>query len=155
MPNPIVVLETTQGVIKMEIYEDLAPVTANNFLDLVERGFYNGLTFHRYVADFVIQGGCPLGTGTGGFKEPTTGRERNIPLEVTPALKHDAAGVVAMARSSDPDSASSQFYITLKDTDFLDMKYAVFGRVTEGLENVKRLRESDKMTKVYVEGKEG
>lgn len=154
MPNSTVVLETTQGVIKMEVFEDLAPVTAHNFLDLVGRGFYNGLTFHRYVADFVIQGGCPLGTGTGGFTDQATGRERNIPLEVSPSLKHDAAGVAAMARSSDPDSASSQFYFTLKATPHLDRNYAVFGRVTEGLDAVLNLRQGDKMTKVYVEGAE-
>jgi peptidyl-prolyl cis-trans isomerase B (cyclophilin B) len=155
MANRTVVLETTKGVIKMEVYEDQAPVTGHNFLDLVERGFYNGLTFHRYVEDFVIQGGCPLGTGTGGFKDPTTGKERTIPLEVTPALKHDAAGVAAMARSSDPDSASSQFYFTLKETPHLDRNYAVFGRVTEGVDTVLKLRQGDTMTKVYVEKAQG
>jgi peptidyl-prolyl cis-trans isomerase B (cyclophilin B) len=151
MANRTAVLDTTQGVIKIELYEDKAPISAHNFVDLVERGFYNGLTFHRYEPNFVIQGGCPLGTGTGDFKDPATGRKRTIPLEVSRELKHDAAGVVAMARSSDPDSASCQFYITLRDTPFLDNNYAVFGRVTEGLENVMKLRQGDKMTKVTLE----
>ncbi len=150
MANRNVTLETTQGTIKFELYEDLAPVTAQNFIDIASTGFYNGLTFHRYVANFVIQGGDPTGTGTGDYKDKT-GRKRTIPLEVTPKLKHDAAGVVAMARSSDPDSASCQFYITLAPTPHLDMGYAVFGRVTEGVENVLKLREGDKMTSVVVE----
>lgn len=151
MANRIVTIDTTQGVIKMEMYEDLAPVTAQNFIDLVERGFYNGLTFHRYEPGFVIQGGCPLGTGTGGYTDPETRKERRIPLEVTRELKHDDAGVVAMARSSDPNSASCQFYITLKATPFLDMNYAVFGRVTEGLDNAMKLRKGDKITSASVD----
>ena len=151
MANRTATLNTTQGVIKFELYEDLAPITANNFIDLAERKFYDGKTFHRYVPGFVIQGGCPIGNGTGDFKDPATGQKRTIPLEVTPMLKHDGAGVVAMARSQDPNSASCQFYITLAKTSNLDMGYAVFGRVTEGLENVMKLREGDKMTSVTVE----
>jgi cyclophilin family peptidyl-prolyl cis-trans isomerase len=144
MANRTAVLDTTQGVIKFELYEDLAPVTAQNFIGLAENHFYDGLKFHRYVSGFVIQGGDPHGNGMGGSG-------KTIPLEVTPQLKHDAAGVVAMARSADPDSASSQFYITLDATPNLNMNYAVFGRVTEGLENVMKLREGDKMNKVTVE----
>lgn len=136
-------MDTTKGPIKFEIFEDLAPETAANFISLVEKGFYNGLTFHRYVEGFVVQGGDPLGTGLGG--SPKT-----ISLEVTPQLKHDAAGVVAMARSSDPNSASSQFYFTLRATPHLDMGYAVFGKVTEGVENVLKLRESDVMNHVSI-----
>jgi cyclophilin family peptidyl-prolyl cis-trans isomerase len=149
MPNPTVVLETTKGTIKVEIYKEggKCSKTAENFLDLVGRGFYNGLSFHRYEPGFVIQGGCPQGTGQGGFKE--NGRERNIPLEVHPTLKHDSAGVIAMARADDPNSASSQFYFTLAAASFLDMKYAVFGKVTDGLNVVQNLRAGDKMTKVY------
>jgi len=139
MANRTAVLATTQGEIRFELYEDLAPVTAQNFIELTESGFYNGLSFHRYEPGFVIQGGDPLGNGMGGSK-------KTIPLEVTPALAHDAAGVVAMARSSDPNSASSQFYITLAAATFLDMKYAVFGRVTSGLENALKLRVGDKIT---------
>jgi peptidyl-prolyl cis-trans isomerase B (cyclophilin B) len=149
MTNPVVVLETTKGTIKIEVFVEgnKCQKTAENFIDLVSRGFYNGLTFHRYEPGFVIQGGCPEGTGHGGFKE--NGRERRIPLEVHPTLKHDAAGAVAMARSDNPDSASSQFYITLDKASFLDMKYAVFGKVIEGLDAAKGLRAGDKMTKVY------
>jgi peptidyl-prolyl cis-trans isomerase B (cyclophilin B) len=144
MANRTATLNTTQGVIKFELYEDLAPITAQNFIDLASKGFYNGLTFHRYVAGFVIQGGDPTGTGTGSS-------DKTIPLEVTPALKHDKAGMVAMARSSNPNSASCLFYITLAAATFLDMNYAVFGRVTEGLENALKLREGDRMTTVTVE----
>ena len=144
MANRTAVLNTTQGEIKFELSEDLAPITAQNFIELAENGFYNGLTFHRYEPGFVIQGGCPQGTGMGGSK-------RNIPLEVTPALKHSEAGVVAMARSSDPNSASSQFYITLAAASFLDMNYAVFGKVTSGLENALKLRKGDRMNTVTIE----
>jgi cyclophilin family peptidyl-prolyl cis-trans isomerase len=148
MPN-VVVLDTTKGTIKIEVHNEQAPKTADNFLDLVNRNFYNGLTFHRYEPGFVIQGGCPKGTGTGGFTDPATGKERRIPLEVKAELKHDKAGMVAMARSDNPDSASCQFYITLAPATFLDMKYAVFGKVIEGLDVVQQLRAGDKMTKVY------
>ena len=143
MANRTAVLNTTKGTIKFELYEDLVPVTAQNFIELAERGFYNGLKFHRYEPGFVIQGGDPQGNGTGGSG-------RTIPLEVTPNLKHDAAGVVAMARSQDRNSASCQFYITLAPAGFLDMNYAVFGRVTEGLENALALRAGDRMETVTI-----
>jgi cyclophilin family peptidyl-prolyl cis-trans isomerase len=134
----------------MDLFLDEAPITAGNFVDLIKRGFYNGLTFHRYEPKFVIQGGCPIGNGTGGFTDPHTGRERRISLEVSRHLKHDAAGVVAMARSQHPDSASCQFYITLAPTPFLDMNYAVFGKVTEGLDIVHQLRAGDTITSTSV-----
>ena len=143
--EPVVVLETSKGPIKIELYTVDAPITAGNFLDLVNRGFYNGLTFHRYVAGFVIQGGDPKGDGTGGFIDPATSRERRIPLEVKRNLKHDAAGMVAMARSNNPDSASSQFYITLGPQPNLDMQYAVFGKVIDGLPNAMQLRQGDRI----------
>jgi len=149
MPNPVVVLDTTKGTIKIELFSAEAPKTAQNFHDLVTRGFYNDKTFHRYEPGFVIQGGCPKGNGTGGFTDPATGKERRIQLEVTPSLKHDKAGMVAMARSNEPDSASCQFYITLDKASFLDQKYAVFGKVIEGLDVAQQLRAGDKMTKVY------
>lgn len=144
MANRTAALETTKGTIRVKLYEDLAPMTTKNFIDLVESGFYNGLTFHRYVQGFVVQGGDPIGDGTGGS-------EKSVLLEVTPQLKHDQAGVMAMARSSDPDSASCQFYFTLAPAKHLDMQYAVFGIVTEGLENVLALRQGDKMTSVKIE----
>lgn len=148
--DPIVVMDTNKGTIKIEIFKNEAPVTSGNFLDLVSRGFYNGLTFHRYEPGFCIQGGDPKGVGTGGYVDPATGRERTIPLEVKPTLKHSAAGIIAMARSNDPNSASSQFYFTLGPANFLDMQYAVFGKVIDGLNVVKELRKGDKMTKVAV-----
>lgn len=143
MANRTAVINTTKGLIKAEIFEDGAPVTAQNFIDLIQKGFYNGLTFHRYVPGFVVQGGDPSGNGTGGSG-------RTIPLEVSKQLKHDGPGVLSMARSSDPDSASSQFYITLAATPHLDGAYAVFGKVTEGLENALALRQGDKMTDVTI-----
>jgi len=148
MANRKAILDTNKGSITIELYEDKAPITAGNFIDLVERGFYNGLKFHRYEPGFVIQGGDPKGNGTGGFVDPQTGRERRIKLEVSPELKHGDAGGVAMARSQDPNSASSQFYITLGPAAFLDMNYAVFGRVIDGLDAAKQLRAGDQMRTV-------
>jgi len=145
MPNRKVKIVTNKGEITVELYEDKAPITAGNFLDLVNRGFYDGLSFHRYEPGFVIQGGDPKGNGSGGFIDPQTGRERTIKLEVSGDLKHGDAGALAMARTQVPDSASSQFYITLGRADFLDNQYAVFGRVVDGLDTVKSLRAGDKM----------
>jgi peptidyl-prolyl cis-trans isomerase B (cyclophilin B) len=147
MSDPVVVMETNKGTIKIQIFRGEAPITAGNFLDLVERGFYNGLTFHRFEEGFVIQGGDPKGDGTGGFTDPATNQKRQIPLEVKPNLKHDQAGMVAMARANDPNSASCQFYITLGPASFLDMKYAVFGKVIDGLPVVTQLRRGDKIVK--------
>ena len=138
------ILDTNKGTIRFELYENEAPITTANFIKLAKSGFYDGLTFHRVVPEFVVQGGCPQGTGTGSAKE-------TIPLETSPNLKHDAAGVVAMARSSDPNSASCQFYITLAAHPHLDGNYAVFGRVTEGMDAVKSIKVGDKMNKVTIE----
>jgi peptidyl-prolyl cis-trans isomerase B (cyclophilin B) len=148
MANRKAIIETNHGPITIELYEDKTPITAGNFIDLVERGFYDGLKFHRYEPNFVVQGGDPRGNGTGGFVDPQTKRERRIKLEVSPDLKHGDAGAVAMARSQDPNSASCQFYITLGPAAFLDMNYAVFGRVIDGMDAVKQLRAGDSMTKV-------
>lgn len=138
----IVHIQTNKGLVVAEIYEEKTPITAKNFLDLADRGFYDGLTFHRYVPGFVIQGGDPLGDGTGGS-------ETNIPLEIVDDLRHEK-GVLAMARSSDPNSASSQFYITLESAPHLDGSYAIFGRVLEGMEVVEQLREGDVMKTVTI-----
>lgn len=135
--------ETTKGTIIAELAETDAPGTTANFIELAQKGFYDGLTFHRHVPGFVVQGGDPSGDGTGGSG-------KHIKLEVTPNLKHDAPGVLAMARSQSPDSASSQFYFTLAAAPHLDMGYAVFGRVTQGVENVLALRVGDKMTSVTI-----
>ena len=152
MANRKAIIETNHGPITIELYEDKTPITAGNFIDLVERGFYDGLKFHRYEPNFVIQGGDPRGNGTGGFVDPQTKRERRIKLEVSPDLKHGDAGAVAMARSQDPNSASCQFYITLGPAAFLDMNYAVFGRVIDGMDAVKQIRAGDSMTKITLSG---
>jgi cyclophilin family peptidyl-prolyl cis-trans isomerase len=141
--NRTAVIETNKGTIKFTLNEDLAPITTANFIELAQRNFYDGLKFHRVEPNFVIQGGCPHGTGTGGSG-------KNIPLEVTPNLKHGDEGAVAMARSSAPNSASSQFYITLAPTPFLDGNYAVFGRVTEGMDVVRQIRVGDVMNSVRI-----
>lgn len=138
-----VTFQTNKGPIVAELYTEQAPGTTANFVGLAEKGFYDGLTFHRYVPGFVIQGGDPSGNGTGGSGT-------HIKLEVSPDLKHDGPGVLSMARSSDPDSASSQFYFTLAAAPHLDMNYAAFGRVTEGVENVLALRVGDRMESVTV-----
>lgn len=150
--DPIVVMETNKGTIKIQIFKNDAPITSNNFLDLVQRNFYNGLTFHRYEPGFVIQGGDPNGNGSGGFIDPQTHQERRIPLEKIPTLKHNSAGVIAMARTQDPNTASSQFYFTLAPASFLDDPpgYAVFGKVVDGMAVVQQLRKGDKMTKVSI-----
>jgi len=133
--NPIAVVETNMGTFKFELFPDKAPITVKNFIKLAEAGFYDGLTFHRVVPGFVIQGGDPKGDGTGGPGYTIKG-------EFNPELKHDAAGVVAMARrGNDPDSAGSQFYITLAPAPHLDGKYAIFGRVIEGLDVVLKIGE--------------
>ena len=140
--NKIATIETGKGTIKLELYEDKAPITAKNFIELAGSGFYDGLTFHRYEPGFVIQGGDPNGDGTGGSG-------KTIPLEINPALTH-VKGAVAMARANNPNSASSQFYITLEDAHFLDGNYAVFGKVIEGMDVAEQLRAGDKMNKVTI-----
>ena len=133
--NPVAVIETNVGTIRIELYADLAPITAGNFVKLVKQKFYDGLIFHRVIKGFMIQGGdpnCVSGQGACGAGGPGW----SIPLEIVDTLKHSEAGIVAMARSNDPDSAGSQFYITLAAQSFLDGKYAVFGKVVEGLDIV-------------------
>lgn len=125
--NPVAVMVTNMGTIKVELFLDKVPITAQNFIDLAEDGFYDGLIFHRIVAGFVVQGGDPEGTGMGG-------PGHTIVREIHPDLRHDKAGMLAMARSQDPDSAGSQFYFTLVPTPQLDDGYAVFGETIEGLE---------------------
>lgn len=137
------VIETNKGTIKFALYEKDATITTKNFVDLAERKFYDGLTFHRVVPGFVIQGGCPRGDGTGRSG-------KTLKLETSPKLKHDAAGVVAMARSQDPDSASCQFYITLAPAPHLDGGYAVFGRVVKGLDVVKKIQVGDAIKTVRI-----
>jgi len=136
--NPKVKIKTTQGTIVVELFSDV-PTTTQNFVDLVSKGFYDGLTFHRYVPGFVIQGGDPTGTGNGGS-------DKSIPLEIT-AHKH-VKGALGMARTNDPNSATSQFYICLDDLPQLDGNYCIFGKVVKGMDNAMKLRQGDKMLKV-------
>lgn len=138
-------IETDKGTIKAELYTDKAPITTKNFIELADSGFYNGLKFHRVEPGFVVQGGDPKGDGTGGS-------EKTIPLEVNPDLKH-VQGALGMARSQDPNSASSQFYITLAETPFLDGNYAVFGKVLQGMEVVEKIKVGDKMNNVHISDK--
>ncbi len=140
-----VIFQTTKGNIKAELYVKEAPITTRNFIDLVNSGFYNGLTFHRYEPGFVIQGGDPKGDGTGGSGE-------TIPLEINRNLTH-IQGALAMARSDNPNSASSQFYITLNEAHFLDGKYAVFGKVISGMLVVNDLRAGDKVNNSFISEK--
>ncbi len=143
MPNRTAILETVKGTIKFELKESEAPITTKNFIELTQKGFYNGLTFHRVEPGFVIQGGDPKGDGTGGSG-------KTIPLEIAPALTHKK-GAVGMARSQDPNSASSQFYICIEDARFLDKKYAVFGQVIEGQNVVSNIRKGDKILKATIQ----
>src|SRR3989338_3898149 len=121
-----VTIETNKGVIKAELYVGKAPITTQNFIGLASSGFYNGLKFHRVEPGFVIQTGDPKGDGTGGSG-------KSVQLEINNELKH-VKGAFGMARTDDPNSATSQFYITLAEVPFLDGKYAVFGKVIEGME---------------------
>lgn len=130
----MVVIEMENGgEIKLELYEDKAPITVRNFLDLVHSGFYNGLIFHRVIEGFMIQGGDPTGTGMGGSENRIKGEfsANGVPNDI----KHER-GVISMARSRANDSASSQFFIVHKDSLYLDGQYAAFGRVVEGMETV-------------------
>lgn len=133
--NPIVTFEMENGkTFKAELYPDKAPNTVNNFLSLVQAGFYNGLIFHRVIAGFMIQGGDPNGTGTGGPGYHIKGE-----FSANGFAQNDIShvrGVLSMARAQHPDSAGSQFFIMHDDADYLDGQYAAFGKIIEGMENV-------------------
>lgn len=124
------------GVITVKLDQDCAPITTENFVNLAEDGFYDGLTFHRIIAGFMMQGGDPTGTGMGGSDENIVGEFRMNGY--SNSLSH-TRGAISMARSMDPDSASSQFFIVHEDSTFLDGQYAAFGYVTEGIEVVDRV----------------
>ncbi len=127
------------GTIALELDADTAPITVENFLKLAEEGFYDGLTFHRIISGFMIQGGDPEGNGTGGSEETIKGEFSQNGIEND--ISH-VRGVISMARSNDPDSASSQFFIVHEDSTFLDGEYAAFGRVTDGMEVVDQICEN-------------
>jgi len=141
MQNPIVTFEMENGdIIKAELYPEIAPNSVKNFISLINKGFYDGLIFHRVIAGFMIQGGCPDGTGMGdpGYSIPGEFNQNGFKND----LKH-TRGVLSMARAMDPDSAGSQFFIMHKNAPHLDGAYAAFGKVTEGLEAVDRIAETD------------
>ena len=153
MANPTVTIETNHGTITAEMFMDVAPKTAGNFIDLAKKGYYDGLIFHRVIKDFMIQGGCPKGTGTGG-------PGYTIPDEFAPGLVHDGPGLFSMANAG-PNTGGSQFFITLVPTPWLDRKHAIFGKVTGGMDVVEaigktqvgpgdRPKEAVTMTKVTV-----
>ena len=160
MANPVVIFEMANGdVIKAELYPEIAPNTVNNFVSLVNKGFYDGLIFHRVISGFMIQGGCPDGTGMGGPGYSIKGEFKQNGF--VNDLKHEP-GVLSMARTMHPDSAGSQFFIIHKTSPHLDGAYAAFGKVTEGMEVVNKIAETatdysdrpleeQKMKKVTVE----
>ena len=152
--NTIVVIETTMGTMKAKLYDDRAPITTDNFKKLINKKFYDGIIFHRVIKDFMIQGGCPDGTGRGGpgYK---------IKDEFHPELKHTKMGLLSMANAG-PNTGGSQFFITLKATPWLDNRHAIFGELIEGmdiLENIgatktgamDRPKTEVKMIKVYIQ----
>ncbi|MEN3046054.1 MAG: peptidylprolyl isomerase [Candidatus Hydrothermales bacterium] len=143
LPSKIkAIIRTNKGEITCELYPQYAPKTVSNFVKLALLGFYDGLRFHRYVPDFVIQGGDPYGTGFGNAGY-------TIPLETHPKAKH-IEGALGMARATDPNSGSCQFYITLSATPHLDGSYTVFGRVVKGMDVVKKLRQNDIIEKISI-----
>ena len=131
MANRTAQFKTNMGDFSVELYEDKAPITTKNFADLIEKGFYDGLTFHRVIDGFMIQGGCPSGTGTGGpgYK---------IKDEFHPDLKHDSKGILSMANAG-PNTGGSQFFITLAATPWLDGKHAIFGKVSDGMDVIEKI----------------
>ena len=152
--HPVVVLETDKGTIEMELYPDVAPKTVANFTKLIGMEFYDGLTFHRYVENFVIQGGDPEGSGSGGPGWTIPGEFQNPKLRAK--MPRHRKGVVAMARANDPDSAGSQFYICLdaKPSRYFSLngQYTTFGKVIAGMDVVDQLRKGDVMNTVRIKG---
>lgn len=136
-------IETDKGAIKVELYDEKVPKTVGNFVKLAKDGFYDGLKFHRVIPDFMVQTGCPKGTGSGGpgytFED-----------EFDPTLKHDGPGVLSMANAG-PNTNGSQFFITHVATPWLDGKHSVFGHVTEGQDIVDSIQQGDTMQKVTIE----
>lgn len=135
-------IKTDRGDIVIQLHQDQTPRTVKNFVELSEKGFYNGLTFHRVIPDFMVQAGCPLGTGTGdpGYK---------FEDEFHPELRHDGPGVLSMANSG-PNTNGSQFFITHLATPWLDNKHSVFGRVIEGQDVVDAILGGDVMNEVII-----
>jgi len=149
--DPVAVIETSKGRIVIRLFKKYAPITVKAFSEMAQSGFYNGLNFHRVEKGFVVQGGCPNGNGTGNFIPPGSSQPRFLPLEVSPYLRHNAPGVVAMARTpGNVNTASCQFYITLGAKSQLDNQYTVFGGVVQGMEVVNSIAIGDKIMSVTV-----
>jgi cyclophilin family peptidyl-prolyl cis-trans isomerase len=153
MPNSRVTMETTKGTIEIELFDEKVPKTTKNFKDLIAKGYYDGLIFHRVIKQFMLQAGCPKGTGTGG-PGYTFGDEFH------PELRHDRPGILSMANAG-PNTNGSQFFITTVATPWLDNRHSVFGQVVEGMDVVQAIEtaptgandrpaEDIKMTKVTV-----
>jgi peptidyl-prolyl cis-trans isomerase A (cyclophilin A) len=136
MVNKIAEFNTKMGNFKIELFNDKAPITVGNFIKLAENEFYNGLIFHRVIPNFMIQGGCPHGTGRGG-------PGYTIRDEFHPDLKHDKKGILSMANAG-PDTGGSQFFITVAPTPWLDGHHAIFGKVIEGMDVVESISKVDK-----------
>lgn len=137
MKNPIVTIEMKNGdLIKIELYPEIAKNTVNNFISLVNKGFYDGLIFHRCIKGFMIQGGDPEGTGVGGPGYSIKGEFKGNGIDNP--IRHEK-GVISMARAANPDSAGSQFFIMVADAPHLDGQYAAFGKVIEGIENADKI----------------
>ena len=140
----MITLETNRGEIKLELYSDKTPITVTNFVNLANRGYYNGLRFHRVIPDFMIQGGDPTGTGAGGpgyrFED-----------EFDSSLRHSVPGILSMANAG-PGTNGSQFFITHVPTPWLDGKHSIFGKVVSGMDVVNSIQQGDQIVKVKVEG---
>ncbi len=134
--SAIAVFETSKGNFEIELFTEKAPITTKNFIDLTNKGFYNGLLFHRVIGGFMIQGGDPSGDGSGG-------PGYTIQDEFSAELKHDSEGILSMANRG-PNTGGSQFFITLAATPWLDGKHAVFGKVTSGMEVIREIEKVDK-----------
>jgi peptidyl-prolyl cis-trans isomerase B (cyclophilin B) len=138
------IIQTNKGEIRIELYGDQTPITVANFVNLAQRGYYDGVTFHRVIANFMVQGGDPTGTGRGGpgyrFED-----------EFVPSLRHDGPGILSMANAG-PRTNGSQFFITHNATPHLDGKHTVFGKVTSGQDVVNSIAQGDRMEKVTIEG---
>ena len=128
-------IKTNKGTIKLNLFYDKTPITVSNFVNLANRGYYNNLSFHRVINDFMVQGGCPIGTGTGG-------PGYNFSDECHAELRHDQPGVLSMANAG-PGTNGSQFFITHVETQWLDNNHTVFGKVIEGMDNVDKITKGD------------
>lgn len=159
MENTVVVLETTQGVIELTLMPDIAPKTCENFVKLAEKGYYNGIIFHRVIPQFMIQGGDPTGTGMGG--QSVWGKP--FEDEVRADVRFDKPGILAMANAG-PSTNGSQFFITTAETPWLNMRHTIFGKVTAGYDVVQKIEKTptgpgdkpvtpQKIVKAYIRGK--